>query len=95
MTFVFVYFADELQSSGVRRGTKRIRPIVPRGFTRETRPASRENPCASKEEVTRGRAALNEGSLKVSQKDIFYGGFENFTQFTRQCVALHCHWFKL
>lgn len=87
MTFVFVYFADELQSSGVRRGTKRIRPIVPRGFTRETRPASRENPCASKEEVTRGRAALNE----VSLKDIFYGGFEIFTQFTRQCVALHCH----
>lgn len=66
MTFVFVCFADELQSSGVRRGTKRIRPTVSRGFTRETRPASRENPCASKEEVTRERAALNEVSLKVS-----------------------------
>ena len=60
MTFLFVYFTDELQSCGIRRGTELIRPTVPRGFTRETRPASRENPCASKKEVTRAYAALKE-----------------------------------
>ena len=60
MTFLFVCFADELQSCGIRRGTELIRPTVPRGFTRETRPASRENPCASKKEVTQAYAALKE-----------------------------------
>ena len=60
MKFVFVCSADELQSCRVRRGTKLIRPAVPRGFTRATRPASRENPCSAKEEVTRAHAALKE-----------------------------------
>lgn len=66
MTFLFVSFADELQSCGIRRGTELIRPTVPRGFTRETRPASRENPCASKKEMTRAYAALKKVFSKRS-----------------------------
>lgn len=65
-TLYWVYFiwwvnlfcpSDELQSCGIRCRTELVRPTLPCGFSRETRLASRENPCASKAEVTCKRAA--------------------------------------
>lgn len=92
MTFVFVCSADELQSCEIRRGTELIRPTVPRGFTRATRPASRENPRASKEEVTRAHAALKELFPNVSYKDVFLGGVNNlcpiYTPLRRSSMSL-------